>query len=93
MKRRDFLKTIAAAAAVAGLGRLTSRNSLSAVEPGTRNPEPETLELPIHGNPYAFASGAHGEFAGVAGDYGFDPIDAHALPQDWRDRYLLGIGA
>jgi len=93
MKRRDFLKTIAVVAAVAGLGGLAPGDSIPAVEPGTRNPKPETPELPIHGNPYAFASGAHGEFAGVAGDYWFDPIAAHALPPEWRDRYLLGIGA
>lgn len=91
MHRRDFLKTLAAAAAVAGAGRLIAGDDLHAVEPAAADPGPGAPEYLIHGNPHAFAAGAHAEFDGA--DYGFDPIAAHALPAEWRDRYLLGIGA
>lgn len=91
MKRRDFLKTLAAAAAVAGAGRLIAGDDLREGGPVAVAPAPGAPEYLMHGNPHAFAAGAHADFAGA--DYGFDPIAAHALPAEWRDRYLLGIGA
>jgi len=91
MKRRDFIKTIAAAAAVAGLGRLDAADAPAVIDPEAIEPDPGAPALHIHGNPYAFSAEAHGAFQGA--DYDFDPIAAHALPPAWRDRYLLGIGA
>lgn len=91
MKRRDFLMALAAAAAVAGAGRLIAGDGHHETAAGSDGPARAAPELLIHGNPYAFAAGAHAEFVGA--DYGFDPIAAHALPAEWRDRYLLGIGA
>ena len=90
MHRRDFLKTLAAAATVAGAGRLIAGDDLSMAVPVADGPAPWAPEYHIHGNPYAFAAGAHDEFSGS--DYGLAPIAAHALPAEWRDRYLLGIG-
>jgi hypothetical protein len=91
MKRRDFIKTIAAAAAVAGLGRFDAAGAPAEIDPGAVKPDPGAPELHIHGNPYAFCAETHRAFQGAG--YDFDPITAHALPPAWRDQYLLGIGA
>jgi len=91
MRRRDFLKTIAAAAAVAGLARLDPVTAGAPVSAAGGLTVAAAPELPLVGNPYTLTAGAHAEFRGAYDALGLDPIALHALPPEWRDRFILGI--
>lgn len=91
MKRRDFIKTIAAAAAVAGLARLAPVTGDTPAHGAGGPTDAAPPDLPLTGNPYTLAAGAHAEFRDAYGALGLDPIALHALPPAWRDRFILGI--
>lgn len=93
MRRREFLKTLAAGAAVLGFAGVASGSTVPGgpLEPEPCAPAAGRMELPIRGDPYTLSSGATGEARGAASEFGADPVVAYGLPAEWQDRYVLGI--
>lgn len=92
MRRREFLVTLAAGAAVVGFAGISAGTAGVAGNP-PRESEPESLELPIRGDPHTLSSGFAMEGFAGGGAFGADPFVSYGLPGDWRDRYVLGIEA